>query len=118
PVAFNFIRAIRVIRGFLFWQPGLKGLQNMSQDIFDQIHNLSERGEPFALATIVRVVKPISAKPGDKGIITRDGSLQGWVGGGCSQDIIIREAKKVINEAEPRFLRLVGSGAIAEKSEG
>jgi xanthine dehydrogenase accessory factor len=90
----------------------------MSHNIFDQIHKLSHAGEPFAVATVVRVEKPISAKPGDKAIIKTDGSIDGWVGGGCAQDVVVREAKKVIREGEPRFLRLVGSGAIAEKSEG
>ena len=90
----------------------------MSHDILDQIYQLNRAGESFAVATVVRVEKPISAKPGDRGIIKSDGSLEGWVGGGCAQDVVIREAKKTIREAQPRLLRLVGSGAIADKSEG
>ncbi len=31
---------------------------------------------------------------------------------------MIREAKKVIHDGEPRFLHLVGEGAITEKAEG
>lgn len=90
----------------------------MSQDLYEQIHQLTRAGESFALATVVRVEKPISAKSGDKAIIREDGTLDGWVGGGCAQDTVIREAKKSIREAGPRLLRLVGLGAIAEKSEG
>lgn len=91
----------------------------MSHDLFDQIHQLNLAGESFAVATVVRVEKPISAKPGDKAIIKMDGSLEGWIGGGCAQDTVIREARKVIEEGEPRFLRLIGKGAaISEKSEG
>lgn len=90
----------------------------MSVDLIQQIYELNRAGESFAIATVVRVEKPISAKPGDKAIVKSDGTLQGWVGGGCAQDTVIREAKKVIREGEPRFLRLVGSGAVAEKSEG
>ncbi len=75
-------------------------------------------GEAFAIATVVRVEKPISAKSGDKAIIKEDGTLDGWVGGGCAQDTVVREAKKAIREAQPRLLRLVGMGAVAEKSEG
>lgn len=90
----------------------------MSVEFFEQIHTLSAAGESFAIATVVRVEKPISAKAGDKGIIKMDGSIEGWVGGGCAQDVIVREGKKSIREAQARFLRLVGSGAVAEKSEG
>ena len=91
----------------------------MSIDLLNQIYDLNRGGESFAVATVVRVEKPISAKPGDKAIIKTDGTLQGWIGGGCAQDTVIREAKKVIREGEPRFLRLIGKGgAVSEKSEG
>ncbi len=91
----------------------------MSLDLFTQIYDLNRAGEPFAVATVVRVEKPISAKPGDKAIVKSDGSLQGWIGGGCAQDTVVREAQKVIREGEPRFLRLIGKGgAISEKTEG
>lgn len=90
----------------------------MNQDVLDKAYRLTRAGEPFAIATVVRVEKPISAKSGDKAIIKEDGSLDGWVGGGCAQDTVVREAKKAIREAQPRLLRLVGMGAVAEKSEG
>jgi len=83
----------------------------MPLELYEHIHNLRRSGSSFAVATVVRVEKPISAKPGDKAVIQSDGTLLGWVGGGCSQDIIVREAKKSIRDGEPRFLRLVGSGA-------
>ncbi len=91
----------------------------MSNDWLEQLGRLNRAGEPFALATVVRVEKPISARPGDKALITGDGALRGWVGGGCAQDIIVREARKALGDGQARFLRLVGSGAaISEKSEG
>jgi xanthine dehydrogenase accessory factor len=83
----------------------------MPFELYEHIHNLQRAGASFAVATVVRVEKPISAKPGDKAVIQSDGTLLGWVGGGCSQDIIVREAKQAIRGGEPRFLRLVGSGA-------
>lgn len=90
----------------------------MQRDVWKVMYDLRCVGEPFALATVVRVEKPISAKSGDKAIIKLDGTLDGWVGGGCAQDVVVREAKKTIREAQPRLLRLVGMGAVAEKSEG
>ncbi|MBI4673278.1 MAG: XdhC family protein [Chloroflexi bacterium] len=90
----------------------------MSQSFFDQVHELNRAGAAFAIATVVRVEKPISAKSGDKAIIKADGTLDGWVGGGCAQDTIVREAKKAIREAQPRLLRLVGAGADADVRAG
>ncbi|TAH53335.1 MAG: xanthine dehydrogenase, partial [Chloroflexota bacterium] len=87
-------------------------------NFFRQVYELNRAGESFAIATVVRVEKPISAKSGDKAIIKTDGTLDGWVGGGCAQDMVVREAKKAMREAQPRLLRLVGMGAVAEKSEG
>lgn len=85
-------------------------------DLFEQIYTLTRAGESFAVATVVRVEKPISAKPGDKAIIKDDGALHGWVGGGCAQDVVVREAKKAIRDGAPRFLRLIGSGAAVSES--
>ncbi|TMC59379.1 MAG: YHS domain-containing protein [Chloroflexi bacterium] len=91
----------------------------MALELFEHILRLRRAGEPFALATVVRVEKPISATPGDKALITEAGALDGWVGGGCAQDIIVREARKAMHDGQARFLRLVGHGAaVSERSEG
>ena len=62
-----------------------------------RIAELEKVGKPFAIATVIDTVAPTSAKPMAKAIITIDGKLEGWIGGGCSQDIIIEEALKCIN---------------------
>ncbi|MBI5031022.1 MAG: XdhC family protein [Chloroflexi bacterium] len=51
----------------------------MSDAFLDQIYRLNHSGESFAVATVVRVEKPISAQPDDKAIIKTDGTLQGWI---------------------------------------
>ena len=60
-----------------------------------RIAELEKVGKPFAIATVIDTVAPTSAKPMAKAIITIDGKLEGWIGGGCSQDIIIEEALKL-----------------------
>jgi xanthine dehydrogenase accessory factor len=56
--------------------------------VFDQFVNkandLLAKGEPFAVALVVRYEAPISGKPGNKAIIQPDGKLWGWIGGGCA----------------------------------
>ncbi|HEX2910050.1 MAG TPA: XdhC family protein [Chloroflexia bacterium] len=78
----------------------------MSMEFYAKASELLNRGEPFATAQIVRAEKPTSAKPGDKAIITTDGTLFGWVGGSCAQPTVIREALKALSEGEPRLIRL------------
>lgn len=63
-------------------------------------------GEPFALATVVAVQRPTSARPGAHGIIRSDGTIEGWVGGSCAQPVVTREALRALATGEPRLLRL------------
>ena len=64
------------------------------------------REEPFVLATVVAYKSPQSAKPGSKAIIKSDGSQIGWVGGGCVQPIVLREAKQVLQTGQPKLLTI------------
>ena len=73
-------------------------------------HELLERDEPFALATVVRCERPTSAKPGSKAIVRRDGTVSGWIGGSCAEPVVVKEAMGAIEDGEPRFLVLVGKG--------
>jgi xanthine dehydrogenase accessory factor len=75
-------------------------------DYLDKAHTLRASGQSFALATVVRAERPTSAKAGAKAIITADGVLTGWVGGSCAQPAVIREARKALEDGQPRFVRL------------
>jgi xanthine dehydrogenase accessory factor len=81
-----------------------------TDDILEQAHHLRHAGEPFALATVVRVVRPASARPGSKALIRADGSIHGWVGGSCAQPSVAREALRALADGQPRLLCLVGQG--------
>jgi xanthine dehydrogenase accessory factor len=61
---------------------------------------------PHALATVIRVDPPVSARVGDKAVVTPDGRLSGWVGGACSEPIVIREALAALAEGHPRLVRI------------
>jgi len=76
------------------------------ENIFDQCSELRAREEPFVLATVVAYKSPQSAKPGSRAIIKTDGSISGWVGGGCVQPIVLREAKQALKTGEPKLLSI------------
>jgi xanthine dehydrogenase accessory factor len=67
---------------------------------------LDAAGTPFALATVVAVQRPTSARPGAQGIVHPDGSIEGWVGGSCAQPVVVREALRSLADGQPRLLRL------------
>ncbi len=75
-------------------------------NIQDQCNELLAREEPFVLATVVAYKSPQSAKPGSKAIIKNDGSQIGWVGGGCVQPIVLREAKQALQTGKPKLLTI------------
>jgi xanthine dehydrogenase accessory factor len=72
--------------------------------------DLQRRGEPFALATVVRCEAPTSAKPGAKALVREDGSVAGWVGGACAEPVVVREALRALADGRPRLIGLVGEG--------
>lgn len=84
----------------------------MGDDLLALAVELRDRGEPFALATVVRCERPTSAKPGAKALVRHDGSITGWVGGACAEPVVVREALNSLRDGQPRFIALVGeSGA-------
>ena len=84
------------------------------RDLAEIEEELRRAGKPFALATVVRVERPTSAKPGAKAVITADGSLSGWIGGSCTEPAVRREAKKALQDGEPRLLRLCEPEAMGQ----
>jgi len=71
-----------------------------------QANKLISADKPFAIAVVVRYEAPASAKPGDKALIQVDGKIFGWIGGGCTQPIVIKEAQKALEDGKPRFVRV------------
>jgi xanthine dehydrogenase accessory factor len=75
-------------------------------DILNETDRLRAEDQPFVVATVVAYKSPQSAKPGSKAIIRADGSIDGWVGGGCVQPIVIREAQKALQTGKPMLVSI------------
>ena len=90
---------------------------NMFDEFLARAAELRSHEQPFATAVVVRCEPPVSGKPGDKAIIEVDGSVWGWIGGGCVQPLVVREALKAIADGKPRLVRVAPSKT-AEPEEG
>jgi xanthine dehydrogenase accessory factor len=90
---------------------------NMFDEFISRAAELRSHEQPFATAVVVRCEAPVSGKPGDKAIIEVDGSVWGWIGGGCVQPLVVREALKAIADGKPRLVRVAPSKT-AEPEEG
>jgi xanthine dehydrogenase accessory factor len=72
----------------------------------EEIGELTRRGQPFALATVVWRQSPSSSQPGSRAIITAEGEVHGWIGGACAEPVVIREAQRVMADGTARLLLL------------
>ena len=81
-------------------------MTDLRSGVFTRAVELDHAGRPYALATVVAVRRPTSARPGARGLILPDGTIEGWVGGSCAQPIVVKEALRALADGEPRLLRL------------
>ena len=78
-----------------------------SDDVAKLAEELSARGEPFVFATVVRTVASVAAKPGAKAILTADGRMAGWVGGGCALGAVKKAAQRCLEDGEARLISVM-----------
>jgi xanthine dehydrogenase accessory factor len=86
--------------------------------IVEQAVELARRGEEFALATVVWRQAPSSGQHGSRAIVTASGELHGWIGGACSEPVLIREAQRVLAAREPHLLVLGAEEQFRDVPEG
>ena len=87
----------------------------MFDDFLEASQNLYKNKEPFAIALVVRREIPSSGKPGDKAVIQKDGKIIGWIGGGCTRGIILKEAADALKDGNPRLVRISSDGEVSTK---
>ena len=75
-------------------------------EILELARELNSRGEAYALVTVVRAIAPTSAYLGAQAIVLPDGTLHGWIGGGCAKSVVIGTAQSAIESGEPKLVRI------------
>jgi xanthine dehydrogenase accessory factor len=80
-------------------------------DVLIRAGELASARAPFALATVVEVRRPASARRGDRAVVTPDGAVYGWVGGSCSEPTVVREALAALSDGDSRLISTEGSCA-------
>src|ERR1700761_4683380 len=77
----------------------------MFLDLYTKAAELAKQGQPFAIATVVRVEGSSSARRGSKAIIDSTGRvLAGWIGGGCAESAVRSESKLALETETPRLI--------------
>ena len=67
---------------------------------------LVEAGQSFTMATVVWRQAPSSGQHGSRAIVTADGELYGWIGGACAEPVLLREARRVLEEGKSSLVWL------------
>jgi xanthine dehydrogenase accessory factor len=75
-------------------------------ELLEMARELNSRGEAYALVTVVRAMAPTSAYLGAQAIVLADGTLHGWIGGGCAKSVVISAAQGAIENGEPKLVRI------------
>ncbi len=73
--------------------------------IYRKIKEQLKKGQPCALATVVRQAGPSPRGAGAKCLIMSDGSIQGTVGGGLLEAQTLKKAKEVLEKGSPLRLQ-------------
>ena len=75
-------------------------------DLFATAARLRADRTPFVWATVVASYPPQSVRPGAKAIVYIDGTIEGWVGGGCVRPVVLQESADALSDGRPRLVRL------------
>lgn len=78
----------------------------MKPETIELAADLTRRGEPYVLATVIWRRAPSSGKEGATAVITPDRVVRGWIGGACAEPTVVRESLRAIEEGTPRLLFL------------
>lgn len=75
-------------------------------DVLAAAQRLAQQDQPHALVTVLRVQAPASARPGDKAVVTAEGIVQGWIGGGCAQPAVLKTVRQALADGRARVIRI------------
>ncbi len=65
---------------------------------------------PLALATVIQTALSTSGNVGDKALVSAEGIVEGWIGGGCAQPAVVEAARMALDSAEPCLIRVGPKG--------
>ncbi|MCY4258407.1 MAG: XdhC family protein [bacterium] len=78
----------------------------MNVDVLERAVQLRRKRQAFVLASVIWRRGPSSSQQGSQALILPDGSVRGWLGGGCAEPLVISEAMECLGHGEPRLLCL------------
>jgi xanthine dehydrogenase accessory factor len=81
-------------------------MSELDTSLFAAAQRLQQQGEPYALVSVVRTRAPSSAHAGDKALVTAQGIVHGWIGGGCAQPAVLHTVREALQDGRARLMRI------------
>ena len=81
-------------------------MSELASALFAAAQRLQQQGEPYALVSVVRTQAPSSARAGDKALVTAQGIVYGWIGGGCAQPAVLHTVRQALQDGRARLIRV------------
>jgi xanthine dehydrogenase accessory factor len=75
---------------------------------------LAAQGTPFVTATVVRARRPTNVQAGNVALVLGDGTIEGFIGGVCTQHSVRVCSLRAIETGEALLLRIVPDGPVAD----
>lgn len=88
------------------------------RELYQRQAEMDARGLPYALAIVVRAVAPTSAKPGDRALVTPEGTVFGWVGGSCAEPTVVRESAAALADGQTRLVQIAPEPVQPARGDG
>jgi len=95
----------------------------ISEALSERARELADQGVAFATATVVRAQRPTSVEAGDVALVLADGTIEGFVGGVCTEHSVRAYALQTLETGEALLLRVLpfgdeeGGEAVTEETE-
>lgn len=89
--------------------------------LFAHAEELRDSRAPFVFATVVRARRPTSARPGDRALVLADGTVEGFVGGVCTESTVRLQGLRVLASGQPTILRITpdaAAGGVGGETDG
>ncbi|MGI9483211.1 MAG: XdhC family protein [Hyphomicrobiales bacterium] len=88
-----------------------------SSETLDRINEMRARGEEFCVVTVVRTENATSAKAGAKALVTSDGEIHGFIGGGCVKGAVKQAAASALASGASRLIRVKPKEDVVEQMD-
>jgi xanthine dehydrogenase accessory factor len=85
-----------------------------SHELIQLEQRLTREACCFAVTTVIRALPPTSTWVGAQALVESDGTLHGWIGGGCSRAIVVQAALEAMRSEQPKLIRISNSEVAPE----